>query len=287
MKQIIINADDFGLHEKVNLGIIEGYKNGCITSTSLMAGGPAFQHAVDLTGGNPGLGVGVHLTLVGAQPVAPAGEIASLVNEDGNFAAGYGDFFKQFFAGRIRLKDVRLELTAQIEKIRAGGVAITHVDSHQHLHILPGIFDIVLDLCDQYSIPAMRIPDEAIFFFGGYPRKLFRTLARNGLTFLAGRARKRAKRRGLAIPDHFFGMLAGGNMQAEYLLNIVRRLPDGTAEIMIHPGLENQSLNERYGWNYHWQEELDAVRDPRLRYCVDQNHIRLLSFRELAHEQIL
>ena len=82
MKSLIVNADDFGLHTEINKGIINGYQEGFITSTSLMCSAPAFEDAVALARQNDGLGIGIHLTLVGSVPsVLPKEKITSLVNE--------------------------------------------------------------------------------------------------------------------------------------------------------------------------------------------------------------
>ena len=86
MKKLIVNADDFGLHPLINAGIIKGYKEGFITSTSLMPSAPCWQEAVKLAQENPQLGIGVHLTLVGSvAPVLPAAKVSSLLDEQGLF----------------------------------------------------------------------------------------------------------------------------------------------------------------------------------------------------------
>jgi hopanoid biosynthesis associated protein HpnK len=287
MKQLIVNADDFGLHPVVNQAIIEGYTTGCITSTSLMPGAAGFEDALRLAAGYPELGVGVHLTLVGEKPVADRANVSSLLDDDGRLVAQYPQFVARFLLGGISLSEVRIELTAQIEKALASGLTFTHLDSHQHLHVLPGIIDIVLDLANQYGISAIRIPAEALFFTGGYPFTLGRLLSRCGLTVLARRAAWKAKRRGVRVPDHFFGMLAGGNMQEEYFLNIVSQLPTGTSEIMVHPGKNDATLKAAYGWEYHWQGELAAVTSSVVLHKLDEEKIKPVSFRELTYGEIL
>lgn len=282
MKKLIINADDFGSHELINLGIIEGYVTGCITSTSIMSGGKAFEHAAALLENHPQLGVGVHLTLVSENPVADPSKIASLIDGDGRFPRQYPQFLVRYLSGQIRKEDIHRELTAQVAKAFEAGIRITHLDSHQHLHVLPGIMPIVLDIAREFNIRAIRIPDESYGFLGGYPFKLFRVIARGGLTFLARFARMRTQ--GLiASPQHFFGMLAGGNMREEYLANIIHSLPAGVSEIMMHPGLHSNVLNETYNWGYHWQDELSAVTSESVLHLIKKNNISLVSFGELAH----
>ena len=175
MKRLIVNADDFGLHAAVNHGIRDAYSGGIVTSTSLMAVGAAFDEAVAIARDCPELGVGVHLTLVGARPVASA--VASLVDGKGDFCASYPVFLRRYLQGTIRRDEVARELAAQIEKVTQAGIRPTHLDSHQHLHVVPGISAIVLDLARRFAIPAVRIPAEPLGFFGGLSPSVGRVAA--------------------------------------------------------------------------------------------------------------
>jgi hopanoid biosynthesis associated protein HpnK len=282
VKRLIINADDFGLHPAVNSAVIKGHVSGCITSTSLMPCAAAFQEAVCLACENPSLGVGIHLTLVGERPVADPARVPSLVDAEGRFRTQYPQFLAQFLQGRVNLAQVRHELTAQLNKAIASGVKITHIDSHQHLHVLPGIIDIVLDIAAEYGVKALRIPAEPLTFTGGYPSAVGRILGRTGLTSLATMAKRKARRRGFKFPDHFYGMLAGGNMREEYLLNIINQLPPGSSEIMVHPGSDDTLLRATYGWPSNWQKELAAVTSTRVLAVLSEQQIEMISFKELV-----
>ena len=282
-RQLIVNADDFGLHSAVNRAIIKGHVAGCITSASLMTGGAAFSEAVALASGHPSLGVGVHLTLVGEKPVLDPARIPSLVDGEGRFPAQYPQFILRYMRRRINLTEVQEELAAQLDKAVSCGVAVTHLDSHQHLHVLPGIIDIVLAIAAKYNVKAVRIPAEPLLFTGGHPFTLGRITGRTGLSLVAVAARRKAQRLKFSVPDHFFGMLAGGNMQAEYLLNIINRLPIGVSEIMVHPGDDEAALTDAYGWPYHWQAELAAVTSARVLDRISELKIKLVSFRELEN----
>ncbi|MBP2654497.1 MAG: YdjC family protein [Firmicutes bacterium] len=282
MKRLIINADDFGLHPAVNQGIIEGYQAGCVTSTTIMACGKAFAAAAEQALGQPGLGVGVHLTLVGEKPVTDAGNVQSLVDSEGQFPSSYPQFLSRFFQRKIKLDEVYCELRSQVVKAAASGLALTHLDSHQHLHVLPGIIDIVLKIASEFSIKALRIPAEPFLFTGGYPVAIGRVIGRSGLSTLAVLARRKAKRQGLKVPDCFYGMLAGGNLEEKYLLNIVDRLPDGVSEIMMHPGGDDAAIRELYDWRLSWQAELAALKSAVVRRHLVERDIKLMSFKELA-----
>ena len=281
MKRLIVNADDFGLHASVNCGIRDAHSGGIVTSTSLMAGGAAFDEAVAIARDCPELGVGVHLTLVGARPVAPMPAVASLVDGEGKFCESYPVFLRRYLQGTVRRDEVERELTAQIEKVTRAGIRPTHLDSHQHLHVVPGISGMVLDLARRFTIPAVRIPAEPLGFFGGMSFSAGRVAGRSGLTVLAGLFRRRALAAGLKTPEHFFGMLAGGQLNETALQTILQRLPAGTSEIMCHPGRPDAALAREYSWGYHWGDELAALCAPRTRRILEENGVRLISFREL------
>ncbi len=281
MKKLIINADDFGLHETVNIGIIQGHTAGFVTSTTIMANGNAFEHAVQLAVANQKLAIGVHLTLVGAKSICASDQVKSLVDGEGNLASEYPQFLLRYIKGQISLADIDRELRAQVQKVVNTGIQITHLDSHQHMHIVPGIIDITINIAKDFGIKGVRIPAEPYFFQGGYPATPMRFIARGGLTFLSKLAARKIKKHQLEMPHHFFGMLAGCNMREEYLLNIIENLPDGVSEIMMHPGSNNEIINTLYNWDLHGQEELAAVTSDQLRCRLGAKKINLISFRDL------
>ena len=278
MKQLIINADDFGLHPLINKGIIEGHRRGMITSTSLMPSAPAFEEAVQLAKETPLLGVGIHLTLVGGvKPVCRSG-INSLLNSEGVFAEDYTVFVKKWYTDSIKKAEVEKELRAQIEKVLAAGIVPTHIDSHQHMHVLPGIAGLVIRLCGEYGFSKIRMPGEGMLWSGGFKAGLGRKIGRDGLSFCTMLAKAKAKRAGLIYPQHFFGMLAGGNLNAALVANILQNLPDGTSEIMTHPGSNNILLAQKFKWGYHWHDELNAFLDAANKKTVQEHGIKLINF---------
>ena len=279
MKKLIVNADDFGLHPLINAGIIKGFQEGFITSTSLMTSAPYWQEAVELAQQNPALGIGVHLTLVGGvPPVLPAARVRSLLDADGLFLPDYVAFAKRFYTGGVRRSELEAELRAQLERALAAGVNLTHVDSHQHTHVLPGVNALVLKLCCEYNIRRVRIPKEGYTFTGGYSTGLGRMVGRSGLSLCADMAAVRADGLGLRHPQHFFGMLAGGHLNAGLIANILRQLPDGVSEIMTHPGLDAAELGKVFSWQYHWRDELDAYLDAGNKELLRTEKIQPVTF---------
>lgn len=279
MKRLIVNADDFGLHTQINKGIIKGYREGFITSTSIMPSAPAYEEAVALAKAEPGLGIGIHLTLVGGvAPVLPVNKVRSLVDDDGVFLPDYGAFAKRYYTGGVAASELEAELRAQLERAMSAGINITHIDSHQHLHVLPLLNKLVLKLSSEYNIRRMRIPCEPYFFKGGFEAGLGRMIGKCGLSFCASLAAMGAKANGISYPDSFFGMLAGGNLNEVLIANILRSLPDGTSEIMTHPGLYKRELDKVFSWNYHWEDELQAFLSEKNKAILKQEQIALINF---------
>ena len=282
MKQLIVNADDFGLHPLINAGIIKGHQEGFITSTSLMPSAPCWQEAVRLAKENPRLGIGVHLTLVGGVPsVLPKEQVSSLLDDDGLFLPDYVVFAKRYYSGAVKKAELEAELRAQFERALSCGVNITHIDSHQHTHVLPGINSLVLKLSNEYNIIRVRIPKEGYLFTGGFQTGVGRLIGRSGLSFCADMAALRADSLGLRHPQHFYGMLAGGHLNAQLIANILRQLPEGVSEIMTHPGLDSAALGKAFSWQYHWREELDAYLDAGNKALLKELGIEPVSFAAL------
>ena len=280
MKQLIINADDFGLHELINQGIVAGHVSGCVTSTSIMAGGDAFEHAIELARQNPDLGIGVHLTLVGARPVA-RGDIHSLLTSDGLFFSNYYQFAKKYICGQIAKKHIEYELRCQIQKVGGKGITVTHIDSHQHLHALPGMAEVISRIASEFNINKIRIPAESIGFLGAGSLDFRRVMARSVLTVCSLLAKTSFSHEGLHAPQHFFGMLNGGAMVQSALLHILKKLPDGVSEIMVHPGKSTEKLAQLFAWGYSWQEEMEALQSKEVLDTIQTRNIQLINFSDL------
>ena len=156
--RLVVNADDFGISARINEGILLAHRAGIVTATSLMAVGRAFEQAVQYCRAVPALDVGVHLTLVAERPLLACR--SSLAGDDGRFPESAGAFLRRWLTGSIRRADVQAEWSAQIERVLDHGIRVTHLDSHQHVHILPGLADLSLHLAARYHIPFVRVPVE-------------------------------------------------------------------------------------------------------------------------------
>lgn len=277
--QILPNADDFGRHVLINSAVAKAVERGCLRSATLMPGGKAFDDAVDVAKSHPELGVGIHLTMVNGFPVCDPKDIPSLVTEEGVFLDDYTLFVKAFLKGKIRLDDVRRELMAQAEKMGKTGLDLTHVDSHQHMHVLPGIFDIALDAAESLHINAVRIPRSPLFT--GFSGSIGQLIGRTGLATLADLAGMRAKHRHFRTPDHFAGIVAGEAVHEGHFRNILDHLKSGTTEIMMHPGVDNRILVKDTLWDHDFEAEYHALTSPAILKRIRDKNIRVVNFGDI------
>lgn len=279
MKKLIVNADDFGRHELINRAVEQAFNGGCLRSASLMAGGIAFDDAVKLAKNLRGLGVGIHFTLANGNPILPPEEIPTLTTADGKFHGDYVIFLKRYLSGKISLEEVRSELAAQLEKISRTGLNLTHFDSHQHLHHVPGIIDIALDLAAAKNISAMRVAETRIF--DGELKNLGQLIGRAGLSSLAKFAAHRARKKNFIAPEHFAGIVAGESVSENFLLKLIEHLRDGTTEVMLHPGTDNEILRGFCDWAHDFEAELNAVTSPKVLNLLAEKNITAINFADL------
>ncbi len=279
MKNLIVNADDFGRHELINRAVERAFNAGCLKSATLMAGGIAFDDAVKLTKKFCRLGVGIHFTLANGNPILPPKEIPTLVTDTGTFHGDYIKFLKRYLSGKISLSEIRLELAAQLEKILRTGLTLTHFDSHQHLHHVPGIIEIVLDLAENAGIKSMRVADTKIF--DGELKNIGQFVGRLGLGSLAKFAAHQAHKKNFAHPEHFAGIVAGESVSENFMLNLIENLREGTTEVMLHPGTDNKILQDFCRWEHNFEEELAAVTSPKILQTLAEKNISTINFSDL------
>ena len=278
-KNILINADDFGRHVLINEAVAKAVETGMLRSATLMPGGAAFDDAVSVARTHPALGVGVHLTLVNGNPVCDPKDIPTLVDETGHFYDNHGIFVKRYLTGKVSREDISRELFAQVRKMEKTGLALTHIDSHQHMHMLPGVIDIALSAASAIGLSATRVSLSPLFTgFTGNPGQL---IGRLGLWTLATLAKRRAKSRNFRTPDHFAGIVAGEAVNISHLRHIIETLPDGTTEIMMHPGTNNKILIPDTAWDHDFEAELSAMTDPELMKLVSEKEIGIVNFADI------
>jgi chitin disaccharide deacetylase len=287
MKEVILNADDFGLTCGVNEGIIRAHREGILTSATLMANGPAFDDAVERAKANPSLGIGCHLVLTGGIAVAPREKIPSLASRDGRLPESLAAFVAKVSSGRVRTEDIETELRAQIEKIRRAGIEPSHVDTHKHTHVHPRVMNVVARVASDLGITRIRNPVENL-------RDSWRTTRDDG----AGRIKDLAAaaavcsvapwfktisgKYGLRSPDHFLGLAATGRLDSAALCRLIDTIPDGRTEIMLHPGICDADLAKTGSrLQQQRQVEMEALLSPEAKIAVKEQGVRLITYREL------
>lgn len=237
MKKLIVTADDVGLHRGMTEGAIRAHRDGIVTACSIVANGAAFDDAVARLRDTPSLEVGVHLTLVEERPLT---------------AMTFPKKWPYFLVRPISIHAIEGELRAQIERVLATGLGVTHLNGHQHLHVLPRLFALTTRLAREYGIGYIRTIDDR--------GSSSRFLPMAALNFLGRRARG-TNARTIGVAD------------AGHLRDVVRLLDhvEGVTELVTHPGV----AVEGYAWGYDWDAETRALCDPRLREEIAKREIEL------------
>jgi predicted glycoside hydrolase/deacetylase ChbG (UPF0249 family) len=273
---LIVNADDLGLHEDINRGIYLAHTEGIVTSASIVACGAAFDHASRITRECTELDVGVHLTLVEEQPLSPATQIRSLVGPDGRFLPSYRQLTARILMGLVSASEVRRELRAQIERVIAAGCRPSHLDGHQHIHVLPLVWRVATELAGEYGIRRIRVPHFASLFAS--PRSRFDPFFRLGLNILS--ATTASLRNGPERKINTPGLHLSGQLVERDLAQIVAALRPGISEIVTHPGITTLALKAQYKWNYEWSAELAALTSPHVISVLRSGGVKLTRFSE-------
>lgn len=277
--RLIVSADDFGLTDGVCRAVLHGHRHGMVTATSLLAVGRSFELAARMLADHPGLDAGAHLAIVGEDPpLLTAREIPTLVDRRGAFPLSYRTVVARGATGRLDPDDVRREFTAQLDRIAAAGVAISHLDTHQHTHLWPSVAAVVVDLAVERGVPSVRTPGSARLLPVGAPVNL-----------LAARLRRRIARAGLLTTTAYAGLDEAGAMDAAAVTGALTRLTGalpasgGTVEINTHPGEAGDPDLGRFDWGgYRWSDELAMLDDPAVRARTIALGYTQGSFRDLA-----
>lgn len=284
MKRLIVNADDFGFTPGVNAGIIHAFKNGILTSTTIMANGDAFDDAVALALASPGLGVGCHLAIVGGRPVSGPDEVPSLVNKDGLLPPTLGQLLIKLTRGSVNVDDIARELRAQVSRVVNAGITPTHFDSHKHSHVTPQVMKALALVAGEFGVTRVRNPFESVFSRGSLSglTSVKQSALSTAIALGAIRFKSLARRHRLKTPDRFIGVKLTGKLDSNAIRSIMKGLKEGTTELMCHPGMYDSDLESaRTRLKQERQRELEALTDPGLQRFAEENGIELISYREL------
>jgi predicted glycoside hydrolase/deacetylase ChbG (UPF0249 family) len=286
---LIVNADDFGLTQGVNRAIVEAHSHGIVTSSTLMANGRAFDDAVQRATSATRLSVGCHVVLVDGLPVSKKKPTATTLSnekfDDGRFYETLNGFALRLVRGRIKVDDIEAEATEQIRKLQAAGIVVSHLDTHKHTHILPRVLRPLLRAARACGIPALRNPFGPVHIsvVASRPRLWKRFSQVTALNRLGRSFRKSITAAGMFTPDGTVGIVATGAMDTPLFESIVKSLPEGTWELVCHPGYNDAELaGMRTRLRDSRVQELRLLTSPGAREILARSGVELVSYRELG-----
>ena len=289
MKHLIVNADDLGISCGTNRAIAAAFEHGVLTSASLMVNMPATDDALRLIRDHPDLQVGLHACLTCGPAVLSRDRVPLLVDEAGYFRHSFTGLWRLFRSGRRAavLAQVEAELRGQWLAIRRRGLVLSHIDSHQHVHMLPGVFPIIAALGREVGVP-IRVSTEPLRLRALTVGDRVATRAAVGgakVALLNGLARRVSVGGRLAArSEHCFGILHSGRMTAPVLRYLIQSLPDGVVELITHPSQAGpredagslSAADRDFLFSPYRRQEYDALVDPQIRELVEQVGISLL-----------
>ncbi len=268
----MVTADDFGFSHGVNQAILRAHRDGIVTSTSLMVTGDAAAEAVAIARANPDLAVGLHLVVVSGRAALAPEEIPALVDARGLFRGGPVGIGLRYQLSRAARTQLRREIREQLVRFRETGLPLAHVDGHLHMHLHPAVLSCLVEVSEEFGIPAIRVPHEELGWNLAFDSRSAARKALWSLIFarLRRHAESRLKPAGIALCDRVYGLLQTGRVSEDYLLDLFRRLSGATAatvELYGHPdaSLPGEPLNGPPGAG---ARELEAMLSPRVRRAV-------------------
>jgi predicted glycoside hydrolase/deacetylase ChbG (UPF0249 family) len=293
-RELIVNADELGLTEGVNHGIVKVHSQGIVTSTTMVANEHAFEHAVELAQTVPSLAIGVHLNITHGSPVLPEVRVFSLVDEEGLFYRR-NRFLQRMVAGRIDLVHVEDEFRAQIEKVLDSGIQPSHLDSHESIHMYPSLFRVTASLAREFRLP-VRLQDEPMSRHAFLSRDTYlryvtsEAFAKNHvMKTLSRRYRVLLREWGIPTSDSFLStfncLRKDPNNLERALIRELEDLPPGVTELMVHPGFSDSLLESSLDGGHEAallrEEEVRILTDSKLRELLERHGVRLIDYRAL------
>ena len=284
MKRLIINADDLGADEARNAGIFEGIEAGTVTSVSILPNGPALQEALIRihAGSFRNISWGVHLNLSEGRPVKSVNPL--LLGPDGCFLGKVPSQLLLMRQGDRDLEnEVVHEVDAQILLLKGSGIPVRHLDGHQHIHVFPAVLRATVRAALEHSIPWIRTPYDPEPMSADF--NLPPSVREEGRFFgaLGRAARLVILEAGLHTPDHFRGLYLKGRLSLQRLESVLRGLPDGLTELMVHPGRNVEDSPETSFSAFSTVDrrlELETLLNGELNFIFERLKILLTPFPE-------
>lgn len=247
--KLIVNADDFGMSKGVNLGILEGFTNGIVTSTSLMTNMGAFGHAIEIMRSHS-LDVGIHFTLTTGRPISPSHKVRSLIDNNGDFIYNIEKL------STANCDEIRTELLAQLQKFFDSGFTPTHIDFHHELNFSKNVLDITLDIAKQYNLPMRAFEPASI---------------------------SKMESMGISHSGKLLYEFIGKNLSIErFIEEVSKGFGHETVEIMTHPAYVDNYLLTKSGYNVERAKELEILLSNEVKKFIENNKIELIGFKGIG-----
>ncbi len=281
MTKIILNADDFGRSADINAAVVRAHRDGILTSASLMVTEEAVDEAVSLAQEIPTLAVGLHIVVAGGRAALPPVQIPHIVDGNGRFPDDPLHSGPRYFLNSTAQEELARELQAQFERFAATGLPLSHIDGHLHMHVHPTVFRLLLPLAVRYGAQGFRLPRGEFWLAMGYNRRnvgrkavwamLFGLLCHHSLAHL--------RNHNLTVTHCVYGLMQTGQMQEEYVLQLLCRLQVPTAELYFHPSMVKEG--ETFGPN---PDDLATLLSPAVRQAIQERGLRVATYSTLREE---
>lgn len=285
MRRLIVNADDFGLTSGVNRAIIEGNQLGIVTSATLMANAKATESAIELSKAQLGLKIGCHVVLIDGVPLTA--NLQSLTENSQRFRTSLKQFAMAAIRKQISAEEVQREVEAQVRKIQSRGITLTHLDSHKHTHMFPHILRPLLRAAKACGVRAVRNPFEPLRCLPAVmvlstPGLWLRSAGVTAFQIFAADFHRAVKEEGMVSTDGTVGIAVTGMLDQKRLLRILEALPDGTWELVCHPGYSDSDLQAAGTRLTQSREiELSALTSAETKKALAHSQIELISYADL------
>jgi hopanoid biosynthesis associated protein HpnK len=262
MKSVTLTADDFGLTPAVNEAVERAHRDGCLQAASLMVAAPAAEDAVRIARRNPSLRVGLHLVVIEGPAALPSPSIPRLLGADGEFPSDQVGLGMKYFLDPGIRRQLAAEIGAQFEAFARTGLALDHLNAHKHMHLHPTVAAMALRIGRAYGLTKMRVPAEppAVMTALGVPVSIGDRI----LYAWTMQLRRQAKRHGVDVNDHCFGLAWSGHMTPERVRRLLTALPEGQSELYFHPASRRDATLTRLMPDYEHEAELAALLDPEV-----------------------
>ncbi len=270
--RLIVNADDYGYFPSVSRGILKAADLGAVSATGILANGPKLEEQIGWLRKHENLDLGVHLNLTSRNPLTSA--MAGKLRSSGGSFLGAFAMAGRIITGQIGLETIRQEWRAQIETLMGHRLELRFLNSHEHIHMLPSLFSLTLELAEEYRIPQVRLTRAEWLPSWGFSA-FIRNLSIQAMESIN-------KPRSSAVTPLFIGLGGSGKLDYSYLKNLFGRLQTGnTYELMCHPGSFDRAeiTDPRLLSYHHWERELELLTSLRVRDLYREYGIRIVNYR--------